>query len=63
MSIFLCYYLGKEKQQNSHKKLPSLDEVKNKYVAYLLDVTGNDIEEAAEILDVPPIFLQKRIKT
>jgi DNA-binding NtrC family response regulator len=50
-----------KKRQNRSEKLPSLDEVKNNYVNYLLDVTDHNLEETAEILAVPPTSLQKRI--
>lgn len=62
MSIYLSYYLDMKKRQNRSRKMPSLDEVKNNYVDYLLDLTHNNLEETAEILDVPPTSLQKRIK-
>lgn len=62
MSIYLRYYLDMKKRQNRSGKLPSLDEVKNNYVNYLLNVTNNNLQETAKILDVPPTSLQKRIK-
>jgi transcriptional regulator with PAS, ATPase and Fis domain len=43
-------------------KLPSLDELKKDYVKYLLQLTDNDIGEAAEILDVRKTSLQKKKK-
>ena len=61
MSVYLHYYLDMRKQQDRSGRLPSLDEVKKNYVNYLLVVTHNNLEETAEILDVPPISLKKRI--
>ncbi len=61
MSIYLDYYLDMKKRQNCSGELPSLDEVKNNYVSYLLDVTNHNLEETAAILDIPPTSLQKRI--
>jgi hypothetical protein len=51
-----------KRKQNPDKKLPSLEEVKNNYVSYLLDMTGHNIEEAAKILDVPPASLERKAK-
>jgi hypothetical protein len=63
MSIYLHYYLDIKRKQDRSGKLPSLNEVKNNYVNYLLDVTDHNLEETAEILNVPPTSLKKKIKT
>jgi len=51
-----------KKKQNPGKKLPSLEEIRKNYVRYLLNVTDNNLEETAKILDVPPTSLEKKIK-
>jgi DNA-binding NtrC family response regulator len=60
MSVFLRYYLDMRKK-NPGKKLPTLEEVKKKYVNYVLDATGKNLKETARILHVPSKSLQKKI--
>jgi len=62
MSVFLRYYLDMSKKKNPGEKLPTLEEVKKKYVDYVLDATDKNLEETARILHVPPKSLQKKIK-
>jgi transcriptional regulator with PAS, ATPase and Fis domain len=62
MSVYLRYYLDMKKKQIPGEKLPTLEEVKNNYVQYLLDMTDNNLKKTAEILDVPPVSLQKKTK-
>jgi DNA-binding NtrC family response regulator len=62
MLMYLRHYLDLQKNKHPHQKLPSLEEIKQKYIRYLLDFTQNDMEEAAKILDVSPSFLEKEIK-
>jgi transcriptional regulator with PAS, ATPase and Fis domain len=50
-----------KKKQNPGEKLPSLEKIKKNYVNYLLYVTDNNLEETAEILDVPQTSLKKDI--
>jgi transcriptional regulator with PAS, ATPase and Fis domain len=61
MSIYLSYYLEMQQKQNLDKKLPSLNEIKSNYINYLLDLTKNDLEETAKILDVPKSSLLNKI--
>jgi ActR/RegA family two-component response regulator len=61
MSVYLGYYLNREKSQKAGEDLPSLKEIKSNYIQYLLNVTGNDLEETAKILDVPRASLEKDI--
>jgi transcriptional regulator with PAS, ATPase and Fis domain len=61
MSIYLSYYLDMKKKQNPREKLPSLEEIKKNYIQYLLNVTSNNLEETAKILDVPKTSLKKDI--
>ncbi len=62
MSTYLSYYLEMQKKQSPGKKLPSLEEIKSNYIQYLLDLTKNDLEETAKILDVPKASLLKKIQ-
>jgi transcriptional regulator with PAS, ATPase and Fis domain len=50
-----------KKKQNPREKLPSLEEIKKNYIQYLLNVTSNNLEETAKILDVPKTSLKKDI--
>ncbi|HEM49098.1 MAG TPA: hypothetical protein ENO27_02690 [Caldithrix sp.] len=43
--------------------LPTLDEIKMDYIQYLLKITGNNLAETANILEIPPPLLNKKIKT
>jgi transcriptional regulator with PAS, ATPase and Fis domain len=51
-----------KKKQNPDEKLPSMKEIKKNYVRYLLNLTDNNLEETANILDVPQTSLEKKIK-
>ncbi|MEE8605584.1 MAG: hypothetical protein V3S65_09425 [Candidatus Aminicenantaceae bacterium] len=62
MSIYLSHYLDMKKKQNPSEKLPSMKEIKKNYVQYLLNLTDNNLEETANILDVPQTSLEKKIK-
>ncbi|UCE40957.1 MAG: hypothetical protein JSV17_16175 [Candidatus Aminicenantes bacterium] len=62
MSTYLGYYLEMKRKQNPGEKFPSLEEVKNNYVNYLLNLTDNNLKETAKILDVKPTSLEKKIK-
>lgn len=61
MSVYLGHFLNMKKSKTPGEDLPSLKEIKSNYIQYLLDVTGNDIEETAKILDVPRNDLEKKI--
>lgn len=62
MSIYLNHYLDMKKNQSAGEELPSLEEVIRNYIHYILKLTDNNLVETAEILDVPRITLQKKIK-
>lgn len=61
MSSYLSHYLHRQQKISRRQNLPSLREIKREYVRYLLDITGNNLEEAATILDVPEMSLKKDI--
>ena len=62
MSIYLDYYLDMKGSPDSGKKLPSLKEIKTQYVSYLLNMTKNNLEETAKILNVPKVSLLKHFE-
>ncbi|MBN2247026.1 MAG: hypothetical protein JW755_14400 [Candidatus Aminicenantes bacterium] len=41
---------------------PTLEKLKMDYIRYLLEITGNDLEETAGILAIPPPLLHKELK-
>ena len=69
---YLAVYLQKRNGQRrtrgnaadgmSAKFLPSLEELERDYMNYVLEITNNDPVATAEILDVPPAHLFRRIK-
>ena len=58
---FLTWYLDSRCQQGEHS-LPSLDTLKQDYIQYLIDITGNDINAVADILSLPPEHITRRLK-
>ncbi|MBU1474234.1 MAG: hypothetical protein KJ768_05140 [Acidobacteria bacterium] len=50
---FLTWYLVCRCRQGDDT-LPSLDTLKQDYIQYLIDITGNDINAVADILSLPP---------
>jgi hypothetical protein len=62
MSAYLSHYLETKKKRKPGEKLPSLQEIKMDYVRYLLEITDNDLEETAKILDVPPNSIKPAAK-
>jgi DNA-binding NtrC family response regulator len=62
MLTYLRHYLEFQKNEHPSPKLPSLKEVTQNYIRYLLDFTHNDREETAKILDVSSEFLEQEIK-
>jgi ActR/RegA family two-component response regulator len=61
MSVYLGHYLNREKSRKAGEDLPSLKVIKSNYIQYLLNITGNNLEETAKILDVPRASLEKDI--
>lgn len=56
---FLYYSLYK--RDFIPQKCPSLDRLKKEYIDYLLELTGNDIQETAEILGISPDSLEDNL--
>jgi len=56
------YYKLLTKQSNTVESLPTLEELKMDYIQYLLKITGNNLNETATILEIPPLLLNKKIK-
>lgn len=67
MQRFLYYYLDyltqKKDEQREKVRYPSLEELKDEYIAFLLQITEHDIEKAAEILDVSEATIFRKMKT
>jgi DNA-binding NtrC family response regulator len=50
MPKYLYFYLVFNSDANYRVKLPTLADLKNDYIGYVLDITGDNVTEAAEIL-------------
>jgi hypothetical protein len=57
---FLTWYLDSRCRQGEYS-LPSLDTLKQDYIQYLIDITGNDINAVADILSLPPEHVTRRL--
>jgi len=51
---FLTHYLDSNQDQLTEHSLPTLDELKKDYIAYLLELTNHDTLAVADILHLPP---------
>lgn len=60
MLIYLRHYLDRQKGEYLQPALPSLEGIKQQYIHYVLDITQNDLQKTAQILDVPPDFIKKQ---
>lgn len=62
MPKYLYFYLVFNSDANYRVKLPTLVDLKSDYIGYVLDITENNISEAAEILHIsrPTIHNRKR---
>jgi len=58
---FLSIYLGQDNREGSRSGLPTLEELKMDYINYLLDITGENIEEVADILRLPKESLSRTL--
>ncbi len=56
------YYKMLTKPQDNDDDFPSLEELKMDYIQYLLEITGQDIDETAGILAIHPSLLHKELK-
>jgi len=59
---FLTLYLDFHKRRLNKDRLPTLEELKQDYIAYLLDITGNDPRAVADILRLPTRSLGRKLK-
>jgi len=61
-SKYLYHYLTHLKHDVSPDYLPSLASLEEGYICYLLELTGNSLAKTADILNLPPDKLFKRLK-
>ena len=59
-SKFFNYYL--RKQRGPHQDLPTLAKLDDEYIHYVLEVTGNDVVAASEILAISPETLFRKLR-
>ena len=60
MPKYLYFYLVFSNDANYRVKLPTLEDLKSDYVGYVLDITRNNVSEAAEILHISPPTIHNR---
>jgi len=56
------YYKLLVRNPGKHNHLPTLEELKMDYIHYLLEITGNDLDETAGILAISSPLLTKILK-
>ena len=61
-SRYLAVYLQKRQSAAREGELPSLEELERDYTNYVLEITNNDPVATAEILDVSPVQMFRRMK-
>ena len=59
---YLAVYLQKRQSLAREGELPSLEELERDYTNYVLEITNNDPVATAEILDVSPAHMVRRMK-
>ncbi len=62
MPKYLYFYLVFNSDTNYRVKLPTLEDLKSDYIGYVLNLTGNNVSKAAEILRIsrPTIHNKRR---
>ncbi|MGD8538832.1 MAG: helix-turn-helix domain-containing protein [Candidatus Aminicenantes bacterium] len=62
MPKYLYFYLVFNNDANYRVKLPTLEDLKSDYIGYVLNLTDNNVSEAAEILRIsrPTIHNRRR---
>lgn len=62
MPKYLYFYLVFNSDANYRVKLPTLEDLKSDYIGYVLNLTGNNVSKAAEILRIsrPTIHNKRR---
>ena len=60
ISRYLDYYF--KRQRSPHHDLPTLSKLEDEYMHYVLEVTGNDVLAASEILGVSPEMLFRKLR-
>jgi len=61
-SRYLAVYLQKRQAAATDGELPSLEELERDYTNYVLEITNNDPVATAEILNVSPAHMFRRMK-
>jgi len=59
---YLRFYLGLNRKSSNNNDLPTLENLKKEYISYLLELTNNNISDAAEILTVSRDSLCNRLR-
>lgn len=62
MPKYLYFYLVFNNDANYRVKLPTLENLKSDYIGYVLDITSDNVSEAAEILHISRPTIPNRCK-
>ncbi len=62
MPRYLYYYLSFNSKNRLRDELPTLENLKSDYIGYVLNVTGKNISEAAEILHISRPTIHNKLK-
>jgi DNA-binding NtrC family response regulator len=63
MPKYLYFYLVFSSDANYRVKLPTLEDLKSDYIGYVLNLTDNNVSEAAEILHISRPTIHNRRKS
>ncbi len=58
---YLQHFLNLYKRNDLLDNLPTLEILKDEYIHYLLELTDFDIHQTAEILDISPEILMRKL--
>jgi DNA-binding NtrC family response regulator len=62
MPKYLYFYLVFNNDASYRVKLPTLENLKSDYIGYVLDITSDNVSEAAEILHISRPTIPNRCK-
>ena len=60
--IYLQHYLNSKRKNPSPNGFPTLEQIKEEYIDYVLELASNDLDKTAKILNIPPDNLFKKIR-
>lgn len=61
-SIYLQHYLNSKRKNNPSNGFPTLEQIKEEYIDYVLELASHDLDKTAKILNIAPDNLFKKIR-